>query len=153
MSSSSSSSASAATEDDRTKGRGNRTHPQGGDERVYDHSPKLRGRKGAEKVYELLSKTRTDKTERDRSVSTPVAPPMDRQTSTPGEGGAIYAKPKRHAPPPPGTGGASGGKKVAGPSPSSFEVQISEGPPDYSAVTSSRQKDVCDYDPHHAHIS
>ena len=102
---------------------------------MYDHSPKLRGRKGAEKLYELLSKP---KTERDRSVSTPVAPPMDRQTSAPGEGGSIYAKPKRHAPPPPGPGG----KKVPGSS-SSFEVQISEGPPDYSAVISSRQKDVC----------
>lgn len=142
-SSSSSSSASVTTEDDRSRGRGSRAQNQhgGGEERVYDRSPKFRRRQGAEKVYELLSKTRTDS----KSGQSGQSPSMERQTSAPGEGAAIYAKPKRHAPPPPAaTGGAAGGKKVVS-SASVDVVQISEGPPEYSAVVSSRDgrhKDV-----------
>ena len=74
-------------------------------------------------MYELLSRAR------DKSGQSPS---VERQTSASGEGGAIYAKPKRHAPPPP-VGGA-GIKKAA-----SVEVQISEGPPEYTAVVNSRE--------------
>ena len=122
--------ATTSVDDDRAKGRSNRS--QHGEERVYDRSPKMRGRHGAEKVYELLSKAKTDR-ERDKSGHFPV---VDRQTSASGEGATVYAKPKRHAPPPPSGGGAAGGKKGAGPS----SIEIPEGPPDYSAVMSSKER-------------
>ena len=120
----SSASSSSVTDDDRARGRGNR--PQQGDERIYDHSPKTPRKQGAERVYELLSKSRN----RERPGHSPSS--TERQTSASGESGAIYAKPKRHAPPPP-VGGAAIKKAT------SVEVQISEGPPDYSAVVSSRE--------------
>ena len=119
-------------EDDRSKGgRSSR------EEQVYNRSPKQqrRGRQGAEKVYELLSKAKTGRQDRERENKGGQSPAVERQTSAPGggEGAAVYAKPKRHAPPPPGPGG--GAKKGGG---ASFEVQISEGPPDYTAVMGGR---------------
>lgn len=130
-----SNSSSSAVEDDRARG-GRR------EEQVYDRSPKQqhRGRQGAEKVYELLSKAKASRQDRERENKGGQSPgPIERQTSAPGggEGAAVYAKPKRHAPPPPGSGG--GAKKGGG---ASVEVQISEGPPDYSAVMGGR--DVSD---------
>ena len=138
-------SSSTSVEDDRARvGRSGR--PQQGEEHVYDRSPKQqhRGRQGAEKVYELLSKAKASRQDRERENKGGQSPAsIERQTSAPGGEGAaaVYAKPKRHAPPPPGSVG--GAKKGGG---ASFEVQISEGPPDYSAVMGSRdgkQKDVC----------
>ena len=137
----SSSSASAVEEDSRARGGGRR------EEQVYDRSPKLQhrgGRQGAEKVYELLSKAKASRQDRDRERENKGGQSpgsVERQMSATGggEGAAVYAKPKRQAPPPPGSGG--GAKKGGG---ASFEVQISEGPPDYSAVMGGR--DVSDTD-------
>ena len=96
---SSSSSSSTTVEDDRAKGRGSRPL---GDERAYDHPQKQRGRQGAEKVYELLSKHKSSSSDkdrdrdRDRAGQSPAS--TERQISAPADGAAVYAKPKRHAP-------------------------------------------------------
>ena len=127
-----SSSSASAVEDDRSKGG-----RSGREEQVYDRSPKQqrRGRQGAEKVYELLSKAKAGRQDRERERENKggQSPAIERQTSAPGggEGAAVYAKPKRHAPPPPGPGGVA--KKGGG-----ANIEISEGPPDYSAVMGGR---------------